>query len=71
MCIRDSPGPVWTPLIPASFPEEDVAGFGDDYPMGAAQPEDIAPTYVFLACDDSAPYTGQVLHPNSGKVVNG
>lgn len=67
-----APGPVWTPLIPASFPAEEVAKFGTDYPMHhAAQPEDIAPTYVFLACDDAEFYTGQVLHPNAGKIVGG
>ena len=65
-----APGPVWTPLIPASFPEEDVATFGQDYPLGrAAQPSEIAPTFVFLAAHDSLPMTGQVLHPNMGKLV--
>lgn len=66
-----APGPVWTPLIPASFPAEDVEDFGDHYPMErAAEPEEIAPTFVFLASDDASFYTGQVLHPNGGKVVN-
>jgi NAD(P)-dependent dehydrogenase (short-subunit alcohol dehydrogenase family) len=65
-----APGPVWTPLIPSSFDEAHVGEFGKDYPMGRpAQPEEIAPTYVFLACDDSSYYTGQVLHPNGGEVV--
>jgi NAD(P)-dependent dehydrogenase (short-subunit alcohol dehydrogenase family) len=67
-----APGPVWTPLIPASFSEDRVATFGSDSPMGrAAQPEEIAPSYVFLASDDGSYYTGQVLHPNGGEIVNG
>ncbi|KAL5982557.1 NADPH-dependent aldehyde reductase 1, chloroplastic [Asimina triloba] len=68
-----APGPVWTPLIPASFSEEDVASFGEEVPMGrAAQPYEIAPSYVFLASHVSSSYfTGQVLHPNGGAIVNG
>ncbi len=67
-----APGPVWTPLIPASFGEEKVARFGANTPMGrAAQPEEIAPCYVFLASRDSSYMTGQVLHPNGGRIVNG
>lgn len=67
-----APGPVWTPLIPATFPADKVATFGSDVPMGrAAQPEEIAPSYVFLACDDSSYYTGQILHPNGGEIING
>jgi NAD(P)-dependent dehydrogenase (short-subunit alcohol dehydrogenase family) len=66
-----APGPIWTPLIPASFPEEKVETFGSDTPMGrAGQPEEVAPSYVFLASDDSSYMTGQVLHPNGGEVVN-
>jgi NAD(P)-dependent dehydrogenase (short-subunit alcohol dehydrogenase family) len=66
-----APGPIWTPLIPASFPEEKVETFGTDTPMGrAGQPEEVAPSYVFLASDDSSYMTGQVLHPNGGEVVN-
>lgn len=66
-----APGPVWTPLIPASFPEEKVAEFGADIPMGRpAQPFEIAPSYVFLATDEGAFFTGQVLHPNGGSIVN-
>jgi NAD(P)-dependent dehydrogenase (short-subunit alcohol dehydrogenase family) len=66
-----APGPVWTPLI-TSFPEEKVATFGEKYPMGrAAQPAEIAPCYLFLACEDSSYMTGQVLHPNGGRIVNG
>jgi NAD(P)-dependent dehydrogenase (short-subunit alcohol dehydrogenase family) len=62
-----APGPVWTPLIPASFPEEKVEGFGGQTPMGRiGQPEEIAPSYVFLASGDSSFMSGQVLHPNGG-----
>jgi NAD(P)-dependent dehydrogenase (short-subunit alcohol dehydrogenase family) len=67
-----APGPVWTPLIPASFSAEKVEKFGQDIPMGRpAQPLEIAPCYVFLASKESAFLTGQVLHPNGGTVVNG
>ena len=67
-----APGPIWTPLIPASFPKEDVATFGSDVPLERpGQPEEIAPSYVFLASDDSSYMTGQVLHPNGGTIVNG
>lgn len=67
-----APGPIWTPLIPATFPEEDVATFGSDTPLGrAGQPEEVAPSYVFLAGDDSSYMTGQILHPNGGTIVNG
>ena len=66
-----APGPVWTPLIPASFPAEKVAKFGKDIPMGRpAQPVEISPCYVFLASKESIFLTGQVLHPNGGTVVN-
>jgi len=67
-----APGPVWTPLIPASFDADHVATFGSDSPMErAGEPEEIAPSYVFLASDDSSFMTGQVLHPNGGEVING
>jgi NAD(P)-dependent dehydrogenase (short-subunit alcohol dehydrogenase family) len=67
-----APGPVWTPLIPATFPAERVATFGADVPMQrVGQPEEIAPSYVFLASDDASYMTGQILHPNGGEVVNG
>jgi NAD(P)-dependent dehydrogenase (short-subunit alcohol dehydrogenase family) len=67
-----APGPIWTPLIPASFSEDKVESFGKDVPLGRpGQPEEVAPCYVFLACDDSSYMTGQVLHPNGGEVVNG
>jgi NAD(P)-dependent dehydrogenase (short-subunit alcohol dehydrogenase family) len=67
-----APGPIWTPLIPSTFPEEKVAHFGEDVPLKrAGQPEEVAPSYVFLASDDSSYMSGQILHPNGGEVVNG
>ena len=67
-----APGPVWTPLIPATLNQKKVETFGSDKPMGrAAEPAEIAPSYVFLACEDASFFTGQVLHPNGGEVVNG
>ncbi|HNU70193.1 MAG TPA: SDR family oxidoreductase [Thermodesulfobacteriota bacterium] len=67
-----APGPVWTPLIPASFGEKKVESFGSNTPLGrAGQPDEIAPCYVFLASSDSSYITGQVLHPNGGRIVNG
>lgn len=66
-----APGPIWTPLIPASFPKEKVASFGSDVPMKRpGQPEEVAPAYVFLASNDSSYITGQVIHPNGGEMVN-
>jgi NAD(P)-dependent dehydrogenase (short-subunit alcohol dehydrogenase family) len=67
-----APGPIWTPLIPATMPEDKVAQFGKDVPMGRpGQPEEVAPCYLFLASDDASYMAGQVLHPNGGNVVNG
>jgi NAD(P)-dependent dehydrogenase (short-subunit alcohol dehydrogenase family) len=67
-----APGPIWTPLIPSTFPEDKVASFGADVPMKRpGQPEEVAPCYVFLASDDSSYISGQTLHPNGGNVVNG
>ena len=67
-----APGPIWTPLIPASFPEEKVETFGSDVPMGrAGQPNEVAACYVFLASDEASYMTGQVLHPNGGEIING
>ena len=67
-----APGPIWTPLIPSTFPEEKVETFGKQAPMQrAGQPEEVAPSFVFLASDDSSYFSGQVLHPNGGAVVNG
>jgi NAD(P)-dependent dehydrogenase (short-subunit alcohol dehydrogenase family) len=65
-----APGPVWTPLITSSFSEQDVTKFGQDVPLErAAQPFEIAPTYVYLATNDSAYVTGQVLHVNGGVIT--
>jgi NAD(P)-dependent dehydrogenase (short-subunit alcohol dehydrogenase family) len=67
-----APGPVWTPLIVASFDPDKSAKFGTDSPMKrAGQPAEVAPAYLFLASDDAAYITGQVLHPNGGEVING
>lgn len=67
-----APGPIWTPLIPSTFKAEDVAKFGQDSPWGRpGQPDEIAPSYVFLASDDASYITGQVIHPNGGTVING
>lgn len=66
-----APGPVWTPLIPATFPAGKVANFGSDVPLArAGEPAEIAPCFVFLASDDASYMTGQFLHPNGGEVVN-
>lgn len=67
-----APGPIWTPLIPASFPKEAVEEFGQDSPLGRpGQPNEVAPALLFLACEDSSYMTGQVLHPNGGTLVGG
>lgn len=67
-----APGPVWTPLIPSSMSAEKMQQFGQQVPLGrAAQPEEIAPCYVFLVSQDSSYMTGQVLHPNGGEIING
>lgn len=66
-----APGPIWTPLVPASFKEDEVKSFGSDVPMKrAGQPSEVAPSYVFLASNaDSSYITGQTIHPN-GEVIN-
>jgi len=67
-----APGPIWTPLIPSTFPPEKVRNFGKDVPLGrAGQPDEVAPAFVFLASKDSAYITGQVIHVNGGEIVNG
>lgn len=68
-----APGPVWTPLIPSTFPEEKVEGFGEQAPMGRmAHPDEIAPSYVFFASDLlSSYYTGEVLAPVGGETHPG
>jgi NAD(P)-dependent dehydrogenase (short-subunit alcohol dehydrogenase family) len=66
-----APGPIWTPLIPSTFPPEQVKSFGKDTPLGRpGQPEELGPAYVFLASDDSSYITGQTIHVNGGKIVN-
>jgi NAD(P)-dependent dehydrogenase (short-subunit alcohol dehydrogenase family) len=68
-----APGPVWTPLIVATFPKEKVESFGEQVPMKrAAQPDEIAPSYVFFASNiDSSYYTGEVLAPIGGETLPG
>jgi NAD(P)-dependent dehydrogenase (short-subunit alcohol dehydrogenase family) len=67
-----APGPIWTPLIPASFEPEDVAVFGQDTPMKrAGQPSEVGPAYVFLASEDASYITGQVIHINGGEMTGG
>jgi NAD(P)-dependent dehydrogenase (short-subunit alcohol dehydrogenase family) len=65
-----APGPIWTPLIPASFTAEHTAKHGMNAPMKrAGQPNEVAPSYVFLASSDASYMSGQVLHPNGGTIV--
>jgi len=67
-----APGPIWTPLIPSSFKAKKAAQHGSDSPMGRpGQPVEIAPSYLFLASDDSSYMSGQFLHPNGGEIING
>jgi NAD(P)-dependent dehydrogenase (short-subunit alcohol dehydrogenase family) len=67
-----APGPIWTPLIPSTFSSGKVANFGANTPMKRpGQPEEVAPSYIFLASDDSSYMSGQMLHVNGGKIVNG
>ncbi|MBO9726733.1 MAG: SDR family oxidoreductase [Novosphingobium sp.] len=68
-----APGPIWTPLNPCggASPEK-LEHFGENTPMGRpGQPNEVAPAFLFLACEDSSYMSGQVLHPNGGTVVNG
>ena len=67
-----APGPIWTPLIPASFEPDEVAKFGSDVPMKrAGQPSEVGPAYVFLASEDASYMTGQIIHINGGELVGG
>ncbi len=67
-----APGPIWTPLIPSTFEEQQVAQFGTTTPLKrAGQPSEMAPAYVYLASEESSYMTGQILHINGGTVVNG
>jgi NAD(P)-dependent dehydrogenase (short-subunit alcohol dehydrogenase family) len=68
--VNTAPGPIWTPLIPASFDPEHVAKLGVATPMKrAGQPNEVAPCYVFLASEDASYISGQVLHPNGGTMI--
>lgn len=68
-----APGPIWTPLNPrGGAPADKVAHFGESTPMQRpGEPNEVAPCFLFLACDDSSYMSGQVLHPNGGTIVNG
>jgi NAD(P)-dependent dehydrogenase (short-subunit alcohol dehydrogenase family) len=67
-----APGPIWTPLNPfGGQPPEDVPEFGKDTPMGRpGQPNEVAPSFLFLACEDSSYVTGEVLHPDGGDTTS-
>jgi NAD(P)-dependent dehydrogenase (short-subunit alcohol dehydrogenase family) len=65
-----APGPIWTPLIPSTFPPEKVASFGSQVPMKrAGQPNEVAACHLFLACEDSSYINGAFLHPNGGEAT--
>jgi NAD(P)-dependent dehydrogenase (short-subunit alcohol dehydrogenase family) len=65
-----APGPVWTPLIPSTLPEEKVKSFGKSTPLGrAAQPAELAPSYVFLASEDSSYITGAMIPVTGGRLM--
>ncbi|WP_234026398.1 SDR family oxidoreductase [Qipengyuania thermophila] len=68
-----APGPIWTPLNPCGGqPKEKIPTFGQDTPMGRpGEPNEVAPSFLFLACEDASYMSGQVLHPNGGTIVNG
>lgn len=67
-----APGPIWTPLIPASFSVDEITKFGQDTPMKrAGQPSEVGPAYVFLASEDASYITGQIIHINGGEIVGG
>ncbi|MEN6669346.1 SDR family oxidoreductase [Psychrobacter sp. B38] len=67
-----APGPIWTPLIVASFTPDEIESFGKDNPMGRpGQPYEVAPAYLYLASDDASYVTGQVIHVNGGEIIGG
>lgn len=67
-----APGPIWTPLIPSSFDEEQLKEFGKQTPMGRmGQPSEVAPAYLFLASEEASYISGQVIHVNGGSIING
>lgn len=66
-----APGPIWTPLIPSTFPPDKVESFGKDVPLKRpGQPDEVAPAYVYLASQDASYVTGQTIHVNGGSIVN-
>lgn len=67
-----APGPIWTPLIPSTFTDEDIEKFGNDTLMGRpGQPYEVAGSFVFLASADASYITGQTIHVNGGEIING
>jgi NAD(P)-dependent dehydrogenase (short-subunit alcohol dehydrogenase family) len=67
-----APGPIWTPLIPSTFPPDKVKNFGSDVALGRpGEPEEVAACFLFLASPEASYMTGQILHPNGGTIVNG
>jgi NAD(P)-dependent dehydrogenase (short-subunit alcohol dehydrogenase family) len=67
-----APGPIWTPLIPSTFPPYKVETFGQNVPMErSGEPEEVAPAFIFLASDDASYISGQTIHVNGGTIVNG
>lgn len=67
-----APGPIWTPLIPATFTEEQLENWGDSVPLGrSGEAYELAPAYVYLASSDSSYVSGQTIHVNGGTVING
>ena len=67
-----APGPIWTPLIPSTFTEKEVSEFGGDVPMERpGEPVELAPSYLFLASEDSSYMNGQMIHVNGGTILNG
>ncbi len=67
-----APGPIWTPLIVSTFEADKVSTFGSDVPLKrAGEPAEVATSFLFLASDDGSYFTGQVLHPNGGEIING